>query len=110
MFDLLALSLLSSDVKDRDQPQTDVTKFRQHLIIQTLLIFQKDYNKPVSSSPATYQLFLDTGWLRNGEQLAREPEEVRARQGVEEEAVSLASLGAEVEELVGSEEDGELAG
>ena len=35
---------------------------------------------------------------------------MRARQGVEEEAVSLASLGAEVEELVGSEEDGELAG
>ena len=49
------------------------------------------------------------------EQLAREVEELRARQGVvlstlEEEAVSLASLGAEVEELVGSEEDGELAG
>ena len=40
------------------------------------------------------------------EQLAREVEEVRARQGVvlstlEEEAVSLASLGAEVEELLG---------
>ena len=56
-----------------------------------------------------------TGWLRSDEQLAREVEEVRARQGVvlstlEEEAVSLASLGAEVEELVGSEEDGELAG
>ena len=29
---------------------------------------------------------------------------------LEEEAVSLASLGAEVEELVGSEEEGELAG
>ena len=56
-----------------------------------------------------------TGWLRSDEQLAREVEEVRARQGVvlstlEEEAVSLVSLGAEVEELVGSEEDGELAG
>ena len=56
-----------------------------------------------------------TGCLRSDEQLAREVEEVRARQGVvlstlEEEAVSLASLGAEVEELVGSEEDGELAG
>ena len=41
-----------------------------------------------------------TGWLRSDEQLAREVEEVRARQGVvlstlEEEAVSLDSLGAE---------------
>ena len=56
-----------------------------------------------------------TGWVRSDEELGRGGEEVTARIGVvlstlEEEAVSLASLGAEVEELVGSEEDGELAG
>ena len=55
-----------------------------------------------------------TGWLRSDEDLGRGVEEVTARISVvlstlEEEAVSLASLGAEVEELVGSEEDGELA-